>query len=177
MKSGVTVLKDKAFNLGKALRDLTMQSVLVGIPGSAGPHDDSDLTNAEIGYIHEMGSPRRNIPARPFLESGIRAAQKQIVEQLRNAGTAALEGSSTGVKHSLEKAGLVAQNSVRAHFVDNDWEPLAESTLNRHPVTARDDEGKPTKHGKSRQERGAINPLIDSSQLRKAVTYLVRKGR
>lgn len=177
MKSGVTVLKDKALNVGKSLRDLTMLSALVGIPGSAGTHEGSDLTNAEIGYIHEKGSPARNIPARPFLEPGVRAAQEQIEKQLRAAGAAALEGNSAGVKSCLEKAGLIAQNSVRAQFVDNDWAPLAESTLNRRPVTARDGDGKPTKHGKSRQERGAINPLLDKGELRKAVTYVVRKGR
>lgn len=176
MKPGVTILKDKTLSIGKALRALTMQSVLVGIPGEAGKHGDSDLTNAEIGYIHEKGSPKRNIPARPFLEPGIRAVQDEIVRQLRDAGTAALDGDVAGVNRAQKKAGLIAQNSVRAQFVDNDWEPLAESTLNRKPITERDEEGKPIKHGKSRAERGAVNPLIDSSQLRKSVTYVVKKG-
>lgn len=177
MKSGVTILKDKSRNLGAALRDLTMQSVYVGIPGDKGKHDGSELTNAEIGYIHETGSPKGNIPARPFLTPGIRAVQPQIVQQLRDAGQAALAANSNGVKQAYEKAGLLAQNAVRAQFVDNDWPPLAESTLDRHPVTERDDAGKPSKHGKSRRERGAINPLLDSGQLRKSVTYVVRKGR
>tara|TARA_Y100001954_G_scaffold167695_1_gene178039 strand:+ start:18386 stop:18925 length:540 start_codon:yes stop_codon:yes gene_type:complete len=177
-KSGVKVLKNDVFDVSKAMRALTMQSVLVGIPGEGGRSDeDSDLTNAEIGFIHEKGSPANNIPARPFLTPGIRAAHPQIVDQLRAAGKAALEGKVSGVNSSLERAGIIAQNSVRAQFVDNDWAELDEKTLKRRPVIQRDDEGKPTKHGKSRQERGAVNPLLDSGQLRKAVTYVVKKGK
>ena len=175
-KSGLTVLHDGMPALGKALRALTMQSVLVGIP--AGPPREADgLTNAQIGYIHEKGSPKRNIPARSFVEPGIRKAHDAVVRQFRDAAMAALKGNAAGVTRSLERAGQVAENSVRAMFVDNDWEPLAESTLKRRPVLARDDEGKPIKYGKSREERGATNPLIDSAQLRKAVTHVVRKGK
>ncbi|MGE4191792.1 MAG: hypothetical protein AB7E51_00235 [Pseudodesulfovibrio sp.] len=174
-KPVLKVLHDGMPALGKALRALTMQSVLVGIPAGP-PRDESGVTNAQIGYIHENGSPKRNIPARPFLEPGIRKAHDAVVRQLRDAAQAALNGNAAGVNSSLERAGIVAENTVRAMFADNDWEPLAESTLNRRPVLARDDEGKPIKYGKSRQERGATNPLVDSSQLRKAVTHVVRKG-
>lgn len=177
-KSGMTVVKDKVLNVSKAMRALTMHSVLVGIPGDkARNDDDGDLTNAQIGFIQENGSPANNLPARPFLTPGIRAVQPKIVQQLHDAGEAALAGNVSGVLNSLERAGIIAQNSVRAQFTDNDWAALAESTLNRRPVIQRDDEGKPTKYGKSRQERGAVNPLIDSSQLRKSVTYVVKKGR
>lgn len=177
-KSGVKVIKDKVLNMSKAMRALTMQSVLVGIPSEDGRNDeDGDLTNAEIGYVHEKGSPARNIPERPFLIPGIRAVQPKIVEQLRAAGKAALDGKVAGVNGCLERAGIIAQKSVRAQFVDNDWPELAEKTLNRRPVLARDEDGKPTKYGKSRKEKGRINPLIDSQQLRKAVTYVVKKGK
>lgn len=177
-KSGVTVIKDKVSNVSKAMRALTMQSVLVGIPGGGGrTGEDADLTNAQIGYIHEKGSPKNNIPARPFLMPGIRAAQPQVVDQLRAAGEAALEGNVAGVNAALEKAGLIAQNSVRAQFVDNDWPALDDKTLDRRPVTQRDEDGKPVKHGKSRRERGAVNPLQDTLQLRKSVTYVVKKGK
>jgi hypothetical protein len=44
-------------------------------------------------------------------------------------------------------------------------------------VTERDEDGKPKKHGKSRAERGATNPLIDTGQLRKSITYVVKKGK
>ena len=175
-KPVLQVLHDGMPALGKSLRALTMQSVLVGIP-SGPPRGEDGLTNAELGYIHEKGSPKRNIPARPFLEPGIVKAHDAVVRQLRDAALAAIKGNAAGVNQGLERAGQVAENAVRAMFVDNDWEPLSESTLNRRPVLARDDEGKPVKYGKSRAQRGATNPLIDSAQMRKAVTHLMRKGK
>lgn len=179
MKSGVTVRKNEVFDISKAMRALTQRSVLVGIPVDAvRSDDDGPITNAQLGYIHENGSPDNNLPARPFLMPGIRAVHPQIVDQLRGAGKAALKGNTAGVLKALERAGIIAQNSVRAQFVDNDWQALSETTLNRRPVTARDDDGKPVKYGKSRQERGAVNPLIDKGELRKSITYVVeRKGR
>ena len=176
--SGVTVTLDKSDAMIRAVRELTRSEVLVGIPTDKGERSNGDteaVTNAQLGFIHENGSPARNIPARPFLTPGIKAVGDQIIRHLRDAGKQALEGVSGGVAASLDRAGLVAQNSVRAQFVDNDWEPLTESTLNKRPPAKRDEEGKVAHQGKSRRERGATNPLIDSGQLRKAITYVVRK--
>lgn len=178
--SGVTAVVNKALDVSAAMRLLTTRSVLVGIPADKDRKDDGEgeaITNAQLGYIHENGSPKNNLPARPFLMPGIRAAHEQIVDQLRDAGRAALDGDAAAVSKRLERAGIIGQNSVRAQFVDNDWEPLSEATLNRRPVTQRDEDGKAVKHGKSRQERGATNPLIDTSQLRKAITYVVERRR
>jgi len=179
MKSGMKVVKNKLTDVAGAMRLLTRQSVLVGIPADKGRKADEDsdpVTNAQLGYIHEYGSPANNLPARPFLMPGIKAAHKQIVEQLREAGTAALAGNAAGVNKALERAGIVGQNSVRAQFVDNDWDPLSEATLNKRPPVERNDKGKALKRGKSRQERGAVNPLIDTAQLRKSITYVVEKS-
>lgn len=179
MKSGMVVRKNEMRDISKAMRTLTKSSVLVGIPADGARSGEGEpITNAQLGYIHENGSPDNNVPARPFLMPGIRAVHPKIVDQLRDAGKAALEGNSAGVLKALERSGIIAQNSVRAQFVDNDWEALADTTLNRRPVIARDDEGKPAKHGKSRQERGAVNPLLDRGELRKSITYVVeRKGK
>ena len=81
----------------------------------------------------------------------------------------------------LNKIGLLGQNAVRARFVNNDWPPLAESTLDYQAlqkdedgVVLTDKKGK-AKRKKSRRERERVNPLIDTGQLRKAHTYVVRK--
>jgi hypothetical protein len=182
MKSGVELKVDKSRQLEAALKALTSQEVLVGIPADkaqrqAAPElgEEGSVTNAQLGFIHENGSPAHNIPARPFLRPGIRKASGPIVEQLRAAGEAALSGNVGGVGGCLEKAGIIAQNSVRAQFVDGDLAPLAESTLNKRHGVVRGENGKILKRGKTRRESGAINPLILSGQLRKAVTYVVRK--
>lgn len=169
MKSGMKVVTDKAFDIGAAMKLLTKQSVLVGIPADKerNADDDSPVTNAELGYIHENGSPDNNLPARPFLMPGIRACHAKVVDQLRDAGRKALEGNATGVNQALERAGIIGQNSVRAQFVDNDWQELADTTLDKRGPAKRDEDGKITK-------RGATNPLLDTSQLRKSITYVVK---
>jgi hypothetical protein len=176
-KPGVITKVNKAADITEAIRLLQSRCVKVGIP--AGPaRDDAEgegLTNAQIGYIHEHGSPKRNIPARQFLLPGIRAAQQQIVAMLEDAGKQALEGNAQGVAKALERAGIVAMNSVHARFVENDWPELAEGTLKKRPKAQRDDDGKIIRRGKSREEKGKTNPLIDTQQLRKSVTYVVEK--
>jgi hypothetical protein len=177
MKSGMSVATDKVLDVGRAMRLLTSSSVLVGIPmDKERPGEEGDpVTNAQLGYIHEHGSPDNNLPARPFLIPGIKAAHKKIVDQLRDAGRKALEGNAGGVNKALERAGIIGQNSVRAQFVDNDWDELAEATLNKRDPAKRNDDGKVIKRGKSRRERGAVNPLQDTGTMRKSVTYVVEK--
>lgn len=176
MKPGVKVTLDRTRELTRAVEDLTRREVLVGIPADeATRDDDGPVTNAQLGFIHEYGSPARNIPARPFLMPGIKAAQEQLVAQLKAAGQQALSGNISGITVALNRAGLIAQNSVRAKFVDNDWPPLSDATLDRRPPAKRDEHGQIIDHGKSRRETGAVNPLIHTGQLRKSITYVVRE--
>lgn len=184
MKSGVSTVVDKSRNLEASLGTLASLEVLVGIPTDKGARkadpadpDGGAMTNAQLGYIHETGSPTRNIPARPFLKPGVRKARKAITDQLRAAALAALDGNEGGVRTAYNKAGLIAQNSARAQFVDGDLAPLAESTLDKRTGTVRGEDGKIIKTGKTRRETGAVNPLILTGQLRKSITYVVRRRR
>lgn len=170
-KIGVRQVMDRTGSLSKAVRKLTEQDVLVGIPADKTSREANEsgepdgVTNAFLGYIHEHGAPANNLPARPALIPGIKAVQADAAELLKGAAKSALEGNEGAVDAALNKIGLLAQNSVRARFVDNDWPPLSEATLNKRPHPG----------AKTRLERGAINPLIDSGQLRKAYTYVIRK--
>jgi len=177
MKVSVKTVTDRTTGLRQAMAALTQQIVVVGIPaakGARGGDEDGAVTNSQLGFIHEHGSPARNIPARPFLAPGVRAAQEAIIAQLRGAARRALDGHARAVGVALDRAGIIAQNSVRARFVDNDWEPLSDATLDKRPPS---DPGEDGKRKRSRRERGAVNPLIDTAQMRKSVTYEVRKRR
>jgi len=182
MMPGVRTVVDNSRRLEAALKALTSQEVLVGVPAEkaerqAVPEDGEfgPITNAQLLFIHEKGSPARNIPARPTIDPGVHKAKDPIADQLRAAGVAGLEGNTAGVNAALEKAGIIAQNSVRAQFVDGGLQPLAASTLAKRIGTVHGPDGKIIKRGKTRAESGAINPLILSGQLRKAITYVVRK--
>ncbi|MDY6481710.1 hypothetical protein SKM54_04500 [Acinetobacter faecalis] len=154
----VTMSGDGLASIFEAIETLTSQEVLVGIPhGEA--RSDSDMTNAQIGYIQETGSPSMNLPPRPFLVPGVESCQDQTAKHLTKAADAALKGNIAMVNRHLNTAGMIAQNTVRAYFTSGHFEPLSEVTK------------------KMRLARGrkGINPLIDTGQLRRSVTYVIKK--
>lgn len=166
--------------IADAMRALTTQDVYIGIPAEESGRNGG-ATNALLGYVHEHGSPEKNIPARAHLIPGIEDIQNEAAELLRDAAQKALTGSLGAVEANLNKIGLLGQNAVRARFVDNDWPPLADRTLD-YQALRKDDEGNvltdkkgKARRKKSRRKRERVNPLIDTGQLRKAYTYVIRK--
>lgn len=152
---------DRLDEVLKSISGLVQKEVLVGVPDStAGRKDEGEpLSNAEIGYIMENGSPANNIPARPHLVPGVQDARPKFEPQLQKGIEAALDGDLEKVDRSLNRAGLVAQNSVRAKINSNIQPKLADSTL------------------AARRRRGVMreNTLVDTAQYRNSITYVVRK--
>lgn len=150
---------DKADAIMKAFAGLVRQRVLVGIPeAEAARNEATPITNAAIGYIAEYGSPAANIPARPFLVPGVEDAKGPVTGRLKDAAADALEGNRTGVDENLNAAGLAAQNAVRAKINTGPFAPLKPQTL----------------AARRRRGRTGDKPLIDTGQLRNAVTYVIR---
>ncbi len=162
MKASVTATVQNLSALHKAMRKLEKTVVEVGVPEekterkNEAERKEAEMNNATLAYIHEHGSPDANIPARPFLTPGIKKAQPQIVKFLKEAGQAALAGKESGVTTAYNKAGLTAQNSVRAVFTDNDWPQVSDAR-------------------QKEKGEGKTNPLIETGQLRKSITYVVGK--
>lgn len=176
----VTQTKNNLAGLHKAIAALIRQDVFIGVPEDKAARKDAGdtgISNAYLAYIHEHGVPENNLPARPALIPGIKEIRKDAADLLKGAAASALEGNASAVSTALNKIGLLGQNAVRAKFVDNDWDPLADKTLDARPIIGEttDKKGKTKKtYGKSRREKGKINPLIDTSQLRKSYTYVIR---
>jgi phage gpG-like protein len=158
MSAKVTI--DRLAQVLASMSELVKKDVLVGIPDSAPERrDETPLSNAQIGYIQEFGSPAANIPARPFLIPGVENAQPEVLESLRAGTRAALDGNVGQVERSMVSAGIKAQNAVRAKIQDGPFAPLAPRTL------------------AARRKRGRTGdkPLLDTGQLRNSVTYVLRK--
>jgi hypothetical protein len=180
----VTEVRNNLSQLGRAMQALTDKDAYIGIPEDKTAREkagDTGISNAYLAYIHEHGVPEKNIPARPHLVPGIQDIQDKAVKLLEQAAKQALECKPEAVDSALNKIGLLGQNAVRARFVNNDWPALADSTLDYQPlhkndqgVALTDKKGKP-KRKKSRRDRERTNPLIDTSQLRKAYTFVIRK--
>lgn len=158
MKSGAKMTQDNFASIIKAISDIAKKDVLIGIPDSAPDRRDGPISNAQIGYIQETGSPTNNIPARPFLVPGVQDVQAECADRLGNAAGAALDGSAEGANRQLTSAGLIAENSVKRKINSNIQPKLADSTL------------------EARRRRGVTreNTLVDTAGMRNSVTSLVR---
>lgn len=155
MKSGVTI-KDNSKRIREAMQNLARERVLVGIPQAENSRADGTITNAELAYLHTNGSPANNIPARPFLVPSLQLRDNQILytDELKEAGKSALEFNQAGTKQHLQLAGQIASNAAKRYFTDarNGWAPNS-------PVTI--------------ALKGSARPLIDTAQLRRAITWVL----
>ncbi len=140
----------------KALAELVQKDVLVGIPQAESSRKDSaEPNNAELAFLHTNGSPKRRIPARPFLQPAILANKEKIAKLQKKVIQDALKGDAKLMLVDLTKLGIFAQSAVKAWFVDprNNWAPNAPLTI---------------------KLKGSDKPLIDSAQLRNSIHYVVR---
>lgn len=167
MKKLISVT-DHTDDFAKALKELGRYSVLVGIPAETAGRDDGPMNSAAIGYILETGAPERNLPARPFLAPGV----ESVRDRLTAIAAKTLKGATSldthyaarheAVQKGLASMGLVAANAVKARINSGDFAPLAPSTIYR-------------RQHRKHAPRSGEKPLIDTAQMRNAVTYVVRK--
>lgn len=165
-KNGIIVPRDIVKEVHKRVTTIVLKKVLVGIPEKTATRKDDPINNATLGYIMEKGSPAANIPARPFLVPGVADVQGEIEEALKPGITAALSGDMAEHRKSLNAAGLIGAKGVQAKITTGPFVPLATSTLR-----ARD--RRMAAKGK-KYYAVSIVPLIDTGQLRRSITYIVR---
>lgn len=181
----VKITIDKLGDVIKAISQLSNKDVLVGIPDSAPERTDTPITNAQIGYVMETGSPAHNVPARPFLVPGVADVQSQCAERLGKAAGAALDGNQAGAERQMTAAGLIAESSVKKKIGSNIPPALSPETIrNRHrsrqTQSMRGDEKEYLKAVDAgtdpavAQAEAGIIPLINTGSLRNAITSVVR---
>ncbi|HFX6477075.1 TPA: hypothetical protein ACIFD1_003378 [Acinetobacter baumannii] len=176
MSSGVKSSGKGLADIFQAVAKLSQMDVLVGIPHGEARTDGDGLTNAQIGYLQETGSPSQNIPERPFLVPGVEEVQEPVGDKLVKAVDAALDGNSQRMMKLLESAGMIAMNSVRAYFVNGEFAPLSLATIRARARRGRKGAKQYLKQLESGPaETGLVRPLIDTGELRKSVTYVIMK--
>jgi phage gpG-like protein len=162
MNAVVKLAVDNSVALRQSLRKLEKNQVLVGVPAEKAPRDPEEqrgpINNAALAYIHNFGSPSGNIPARPFMEPGIKDNTDKIVPYLEAAAREAVLGNASGVTKNLTAAGITAATGIKMKIQTGPFIPLKPSTIAQ------------------RQRRGRMGtrPLIDTGQLRNAITFVVR---
>lgn len=181
----VKITQDNFASIIRAINSLTQKDVLIGIPDSAPERTDTPITNAQIGYVMETGSPAHNVPARPFLVPGVADVQAECAERLKQGATAALDGNEAGAIRALNVAGTIAEQSVKKKIGSNIPPALSPETIrNRHRSRQTQSMRKSEKDylkavdagtdpAVAQSEAGII-PLINTGSLRNAITHVVR---
>lgn len=162
---GLKVTHDGTAAMKAALKALTQDRVLVGIPSEKAfrdPEPDDphpELNNAEIGYLNEFGAPEANIPARPHLVPGVAKATKEAVPKIyADAATKALDGNLSAVKDAHGKVGFTATSSVKNLIADGIDPALADSTIAKRKARG----------------RTGTTPLLDTGQYRRNIDFVIR---
>lgn len=149
-----------ANRIRERLKDLSRIDVLVGIPAKTTMRRGDEINNASLLFILTHGSPIRGIPATPVIEPAIQADgnKEPIALELKEAAKAALNEDRDKAIHYLNRAGMTAANASKAWFLDsrNEWPPNAPSTIKR---------------------KGSDRRNIDTGQLRRSLTWVVREVR
>ena len=158
---------DRVAQVLKTIRDLTKTQLLIGIPAEGAerqpePGEPNPPNNAAIGYLNEFGDPEQNIPPRPHLLPGVESIIPKAIPRLKKAGAAALNGDKGAVEREFMAIGLMGADAVRKTITDGGFVKLAPRTLAARRARGRTGEA----------------PLIDTGQLRRAYTYVIRvRGR
>ncbi len=113
----------------------------------------SDLTNADIGAVHEFGSKTRHIPRRSFLEMPL--VLKMADELKKNISAISKNITMADIRKAYALLGITAENVIQKAFSTHGfgkWAPNAPYTI---------------------AKKGSASPLIDTAQLRKSITSRV----
>lgn len=189
--TNMSITKDLTGDILKSLKELANKNVCVGVPEEENAERQSsiheNITNAQLLYIHthgirdtdmikemqhdldhgmpysqahelyvhEHGSPLWHSPPRPVLEPAIDNSKELISEQMKKVAETALNGDD--ISPGLNKVGMLGQNIARDWFTNpnNEWEPNTRNTI---------------------KTKGSDKPLIDTGELRKSITYIVKEG-
>jgi len=157
----IEVTKDDVAKVLANIQAMTGKELLVGIPAEKTARNGEPITNASLGYIHENGSPARNIPARPFLVPGVKKATPKAIAAMKQlAGEALLDRNATD--KALNAAGLVCQAQVKRQIVSQE----GFTALKAGTIAAR-----------RRSGAKGTKALIRTGQLLNSITYVVREKK
>ena len=133
-------------------KEIGKPKVYIGVPASKNGMHEGGINMATLLALHVLGAPSRGIPQRDPLRPPL-IANAQRYSDLLALGLKNALSDGTDPKLVYEKIGIVATNDVYDYFVTGNFKPLNQKTIDR---------------------KGSSKPLIDTEELRGAITYEVR---
>lgn len=158
--SGVRVVDNGADALIARMRALraSKASVSVGILSDAPKKEREGATGRysllEVAVVHEFGAPAANIPARSFIRGTFDEKREEIERLQRVLLTKVVKGEME-LTPALNAMGAKFASWCQQRIAEGISPPLAESTI---------------------AAKGSSTPLIDTGQLRSAITWKITEG-
>lgn len=117
------------------------------------------ITNAELMFIHENGSPLKNIPARPVLQMTIDYVNKELLNETidRCIDKYLSTFDEKEIEVELNKLCIRMENYAKSLIYDNDGRLIANA-----PSTIK--------------KKGDNHPLFDTGQLARSITCRLIKS-
>lgn len=144
----------------KKFKTLPFYNLELGVISSNKSRKNKEgVTNAELLYIHENGSPLNNIPSRPILDITINFVNKTMLEKIIDKSIISyLEKlNNDDFKKELEKNAIRIENVARKIIYANKGILKANS-----PRVAK--------------AKGGNHPLFDTGQLARSITCRVTEN-
>ena len=110
-----------------------------------------DITNAELMFIHENGSPLHHLPARPVLKMTLQYGNSLIASTMQKGLKAYTQSGVAGLEKELNKLCIRMENYAREIIYSND----GRLAPNAPSVAAR---------------KKGNHPLFDTGQLARSIT-------
>lgn len=164
-----------------AIGDLSNAKVYVGIPEKETSRKGEVITNAGLLFIHTNGSEIMHIPRRPVIEPAIEADDNKarIVNSLEHAADAMLDQNKTAAQQFIKLAGQQGSNASKRWFRDprNGWKRNKSRTIRRKLRKLKGQAYKDAiavlnQAGETGDVSSIDTPLIDTDEMRRAITYV-----
>ena len=141
-----TIVRNLGWNeIKRSMIDLDDVYTKVGFPSEmTEKHEDSDTTMQTIAVVHEFGSPKNNVPARPYMRPAFDDNIKNLETMQLSAYNKALAGMNP--LKTIARVGLFMQDRIKKAITDVTTPAL--------------------------KVRIGGNPLVDSGQFRASVTHV-----
>ena len=150
------ILDESLKKAKEAYNSIADYSIEIGVIASNNERKQplvKDITNAELMFIHENGSPLRNIPSRPVLQYTLQDSIKTIVPETIDRiyeGCFRKNWNKDDVKQELEKMCIRIQSHAKK-------------------IIYRSNRLAPNKPG-TIKAKGSDRPLLDTGQLARSIT-------
>lgn len=144
--------------LMSGITELQKRSVWCGVPAANTQREDGVITNAEIGYINEFGSPRQNIPPRPFLNPAVKDNWSKVCALMQPSLT------EPGSTKPLHRTGLYVVSQAKLNIREQrGMAPLKPATIR-------------ARQRRRKSGQAGDKALLDTASLLQSIHYLIEGG-